>query len=69
MLLLYTVAPLITFPKFDAGIWLILAMIVVVFIISYLAIRQPEIFQPSVQEKGVSIGANLVFALNSLTAC
>ena len=51
MLLLFTVGPLITFPKFDAVIWLILAMIVMVFVISYLAIRQPEIFQLSVQEK------------------
>ena len=51
MLLLFTTGPLIKLQYFEATRWIVLVMIVLLFVISYLAIRQPEIFQLSIGEK------------------
>jgi len=51
MLAVVWLGPLLGFQQLDAGQWIIAAMVVMIFIISYLAVRQPEIFQVPVDTK------------------
>lgn len=51
MLLTFAVGPMLDLPEFDSGVMITLAMIMMLFVISYLAIRQPEIFQVAVDAK------------------
>lgn len=51
MLFVMIAGPAFKFQTFEAGKWIILAMVAAMFVISYLAIRQPEIFQLAIETR------------------